>query len=203
MTGADLDAITIDTMSRRAVVRIGPDQDLASVARAEARARADDPQWDIRLIPSLQPLPPIRFAAGSAAADVAVQQQLLLHLWVLDRWGVQRVDVAGGRHSGEPARLATERVASLQPLLEGCGILVQPVAPLAIDRAAETDLGQAQARIVQVKPAFGASELPSSTEWEKNADPSPCILRDPISPEQSADDNAAKAMPDDGLMAAG
>jgi uncharacterized hydrophobic protein (TIGR00271 family) len=203
MTGADPDAITIDAMARRAVVRIGPDQDLASVAKVEARARAVDPLWDIRLIPPLQPLPPIRFAAGSAAADTAVQEQLRLHLWALDRWGVRQVDLAGGRHSGEPARLATDRVASLRPLLESCGIMVQPVASLAIDRAAEADLGQAQARIVRVSPALEASGLQPGAQTEADADPAPCIAADPTRQPQPADEADAQATAGERSTAAG
>jgi uncharacterized hydrophobic protein (TIGR00271 family) len=152
-TGAPADAIVVDTAARRAIVHAGRDRSISDLFALEARLGAENPDWTIELLPALQLLPPILFPEGSAEADAAVQAQLAPVLWALERWGVVAAEVAGGRATGEPSRLAGERVESLLPFLWSCGILLTTDGDARPPNATEErETGRAAARAVTIVP---------------------------------------------------
>lgn len=158
-TGVASDAITIDTAARRAIVAADRDVSLLELYQLEQRARADYPEWDIRLIPPLQPLPPLLFPDSGAEADEALVQQLQLHLWALERWGAETVSVTGAHASSEPARLAEARADSVRALLAACGFRLAPgQIAAAFDAGEEKERGQAAMRRVTLVLAAGVSE---------------------------------------------
>lgn len=182
MTGAAPEAITIDPVARRAIVRAGHDLGLAELARLEARARADDPAWDIRIVPPLQALPPIHFAAGSAVADAAVQEQARLHLWALQRWGAASVGVSGGRATSEPGRLSRERADAVGTLLMACGVRPVRLGERSVSRALQEEVGLAKVRSVWLV-ATGEAESQAMAETRTGDDSpaaTPCLIGQPM-----------------------
>jgi uncharacterized hydrophobic protein (TIGR00271 family) len=197
ISGATPGDITIDTAARRAIIMAGPDIGLADLQAMEQRARRENPEWDIRITPPLQALPPILFPAGSAAADADVEAQTQLHLWALERWGAKVVAVSGGRATDEPARLAQQRVDAARGLLASCGYRFAPDRILAPDRAAETEFGRAQARAVQLIPDFRTNPGLDDGDAAEPLTLAPCIrgLQAETQPAESAPADAPASQP--------
>jgi uncharacterized hydrophobic protein (TIGR00271 family) len=193
LTGAAPGDITIDTASRRAIIDAGSSRDLVELFALEQRAQADNPDWAILIVPPLRALPPLRFPAGGAEVDQGVAAQLQLHLWALERWGVQTVDLAGGRASDEPARLATARAEAVQPLLQGCGYRIGETRALPLDRALEAEQGRKDARIVRLSPNPAAAAAEPDTGADQPELP-PC-LRDGNRPSEPATISEAEPQP--------
>lgn len=175
ISGARPGDITIDTAARRAIINAGPDIGLAELQALEQRARSENPDWDIRITPPLQPLPPILFPAASAAADAAVEAQVQLHLWALERWGAKVIEVSGSHASDEPARLARQRVETARGLLASCGYQFAPDRILPPDRSAETEMGRAQSRAVRLTPEFRTLSTEPGEDDAEQATRAPCI----------------------------
>ncbi len=190
-TGAPLQEILIDTAARRAVIEPTSALSLAELHALELRAQTENPDWVIRIIPPLQSLPPLRFGPSEAQADTEIERQLQLHLWALDRWGVQSVEMTAGRASDEPSRLALARAEAIRPLLESCGLRIGDVRTLPIDRAAEAETGRQDARIVRLLPALTSPpSAPQPNDQPQVSDPgasgselAPCIRGQSMSSE--------------------
>jgi hypothetical protein len=167
--GVPSDAITIDSAARRALIDVDGSRPLAELHQLELRARAENPDWDIQLLPPLQALPPLLFAEGSAEADAAVREQLQLTLWALERWDAEAVTLTGNRAPAEPAGLAEARAQALAPLLRACGLQVTTEAA-APDRDEARELGEAALRRVTA-----AMAMPSAAAAPADASGEACI----------------------------
>lgn len=145
LTGAT--DITLDRDSRRALVRLPPGESLplGEIRRLEARLAARHPEWEVRLVPPLAPLPPILFAAGSAEPD---QQAIDTLGWALARWKIPSVRVVGRAASDEPPGLARDRAEAVAEGLERSGVMASVDARPADagSRAEEREKGLAAAR---------------------------------------------------------
>lgn len=194
ISGASPGDITIDTAARRAIITAGPEMGpvrgpemgLAELQALEQRARSENPDWDIRITPPLQALPPILFPPESAAADAGVKAQMQLHLWALERWGAKVIEVSGSRATDEPARLAQARVETARGLLASCGHRFAPDRILPPDRSAEIELGRAQARSVRLAPEFRTVPTEPGKDEAEQAILAPCIRGLPADGEQEA-----------------
>lgn len=175
ISGARPGDITIDTAARRALITASSGIDLAELHALEQRVRSENPDWDIRITPPLQALPPILFPPASAAADTDVEAQMQLHLWALERWGARVVSVSGSRATDEPARLARERANTARGFLASCGYRFAADQILPLDRSAEIELGRAQARAVRLAPEFTSVATEPGTQASEPATLAPCI----------------------------
>jgi uncharacterized hydrophobic protein (TIGR00271 family) len=160
-TGLPPEAFTIDAFARRATVRLGGLRPLADWKATEARLALDSPGWQIQLMPTALPLPPLRFAAGSASLDPADLDTLV---WALDRMGAGQVKLTARRVSGEPASLAGARADAVEQALKAAGIIVVKAPPLAVDRDLEREAGLAAAREVLVSVVPAAPAEPTAPE---------------------------------------
>jgi uncharacterized hydrophobic protein (TIGR00271 family) len=174
-TGAPPTAVLIDGSTRRAVVSAAPDRGPAALHALEERLRREVPGWDIRLVPAVQPLPPILFPEGAAEADEGVAAQLHVHLWAIERWGTTRVRVAGSRARNEPARLAGERAAAVAALIEACGIAPAIDDPGLPEPSDELERGRAPGRNVRIVPALEAPPASDPPAADGGEPLPPCI----------------------------
>jgi uncharacterized hydrophobic protein (TIGR00271 family) len=189
--GVPGDAITIDTAARRAIIDVDGSRPLGELFALEQRARDENPDWDIRIVPPLQALPPILFPSGDID-EAALQAQLQLPLWALNRWDVEAAALTGARTTGEPAQLAVQRAEQVASHLAACGHRIASVSTESPDSRQEREQGQAAQRRVTIAPAA----LPAEDAARPVAlDEAPCIrgAKTPEGPAPPAADAAAES----------
>lgn len=88
LAGVPHDDVTVDRQRRRAVVTARPLEGatMATYFELERRIDSTEPEWDIRYIPPLRPLPEIAFDGEEPTA--AGRRALMLARWAQDRVGV-------------------------------------------------------------------------------------------------------------------
>jgi uncharacterized hydrophobic protein (TIGR00271 family) len=160
-----LAAFDADSAQRRAtlVPEAQAGIDLAAWRAMESDLGKRHPQWQIRLLPPPQALPPIYFEPGSKGLDEAAELRIATIVWALQRWNIDRVEVVGHASSdrGGSPRLAGVRAERVAEALRAGGIEVVSVAryPLPNQLAAERELGEAAFRAVSVLLPVVAEKL--------------------------------------------
>ena len=98
LAGVPIDEVTVDRERRRAMVRARPLEGatLATYYALEQRIDATEPQWDIRFVPPLRPLPDIGFDGEEPTS--AGRRALSLARWAQSRTGVS-VRLSGPENS--------------------------------------------------------------------------------------------------------
>ncbi|WP_340588745.1 TIGR00341 family protein [Erythrobacter alti] len=112
LAGVPVEDVTIDRQRRRAVVTARPlnGATMATYLELERRIDSTEPDWDIRYIPPLRPLPTIAFEGEEPTP--AGRRALLLASWAQDRVGVPvRLTGPEGSLSALRALLAAEEVS--------------------------------------------------------------------------------------------
>ena len=101
IAGVNPDAVTVDTVHKRAVVRAKPlpDAGLATYKTLEVRAAAMAPGWIIEVEPPVLPLPELELDKDGRATD---RDALELALWASQRTGMA-LDMAVRREGDVPA----------------------------------------------------------------------------------------------------
>lgn len=171
--GVASEAITIDTAARRALIDVDGERALEELFALEQRARAENPDWDIQVVPSLQALPPLLFPASDGEGDEeALRAQMQLPLWALARWDAEAVTITGARTTAEPSQRATDRAERVAALLAACGYSVAKISAESPDPRQEREQGQAAQRRVSI----AITALPAAdTTAPVVADGAPCL----------------------------
>ncbi len=141
--------ITIDRDRSGALVRlpVGQTLPLAEIHRLERRFAARYPDWEVRLVPPLAPLPPLRFPEGSAEPDAEAVDMIG---WALARWSIPEVRIEGRAASGESADLALARARAVAEGLARSGVTASAVAAPSGTAAREREEGRAAQRTATV-----------------------------------------------------
>ncbi|GGD65332.1 TIGR00341 family protein [Erythrobacter arachoides] len=127
--GVPVEDVTVDRSRRRALVRARPldGASLAAYAEIERRIDSTEPEWDIRFIPPLRPLPSVPFEQveeedgtdASFAPTARGRQALALVAWAQSRTGVPV------RLSGPADAVAAARAALVE---QGAEVVARPQA---------------------------------------------------------------------------
>ncbi len=123
-------AVDIDAATQ--MVRIIPARDtalgLAALREAEREISARFPDWSIRVLPALQPLPNIAFASG-AEIDADARAAIDVVIWTLKAWDVKACAVSGNAPLGGGVsarrKLALERAEAVAALVKAAGFEVK------------------------------------------------------------------------------
>ncbi|MEQ9506630.1 MAG: DUF389 domain-containing protein [Hyphomonas sp.] len=105
-----LSAAEIDPNARRAVFSAAPTVGvtLPAYRRLEEGLARNFPDWDMRVDPPRTDLPPIEFAAESAALEGERRSLVADLAWALQRWGVTQVEVVAFLPSASAAQSFNE-----------------------------------------------------------------------------------------------
>lgn len=131
--GVSPDAVIIDRDQKKASAMAAslPGADLATYHALEARAAASAPDWQVSIVPPVEPLPTIRFQNGSDAIDDSSRQAILLSAWAAHRWNISALGVPGLPVVAPAHPLLTQRRAlAIASILQNQGVNTQP-APRA------------------------------------------------------------------------
>lgn len=146
--GAAPDRVVVDPVARRATVQAVGERSLPDWQATEQRLAQAYPGWTIRLIPPIQPPPPI---PAPETDEIAARAQVRALAWAIERWGQGGVIVTPRSVTGETAAQATTRAEAIAEQLRGLGLAVEVEAPLPADRTLERDHGLAAARATPVR----------------------------------------------------
>lgn len=190
VAGIDQERILIDRQRRQisATAVAAPGVSLENLHATEAKLRAANPGWGVRILPPYAALPRIDFAPGEASLEADAIAGLEQAAWALQRWNVGSVRVIGRAASsgdGPPAvarNLAQARASAVAAALTAQGVTaeaaIDPPGPL--QRAAEREGGIAQFRSVEIRPQ------PASLPAGKPAGPAQVGPTPPARPERAA-----------------
>jgi uncharacterized hydrophobic protein (TIGR00271 family) len=128
-SGAPPDAVLVDDSKRvaQATAAVLPGASLTTYRALEARTREESDGWDIRIVPPLQPLPPIRFGRGKDTLDAAAQENVATAAWAARRWGAVGLAVPG-LDLAPPSRanLNQRRALAVAQALRAAGVIAAP-----------------------------------------------------------------------------
>jgi len=155
-----LKASRVDRSAQRAVFLAAPTGQvtLHAYREIETGLARNFPEWEIRLVPPLLPLPPVVFPEASSTIEPAAEPELELALWALERWQVREVDVIGYASSvgtdAENRALAEARANGVAAWFGAQGYITAPRAdyPAYRQAANERELGYGRYRRVVVRP---------------------------------------------------
>jgi len=131
--GVDPERIMLDRDQRRVIAAATPlpGANLATYRVLEQRASAAAVDWEVALVPPLEPMPLIRFANGSDVLDDEARGAVLLSAWAAARWNVAALAVPGLPQSVDDTPTLTERRAlAIAALLRERSIGAAPAAAL-------------------------------------------------------------------------
>ena len=131
VAGVSDDQVTIDRDHQRAqaIAHPLPGASLSSYRALEMRARAAENGWDLAIVPPLQSLPVIAFAANADTLDDTGRAAIETSIWAAHRWNVPALGVPGLPAGATPSRpaLAQRRALTVAALLARSGIQARPL----------------------------------------------------------------------------